>query len=151
MNEAGKRPKLVGNFIRQRREALGLSQKELGLLFNPSVTTQFISNLERGVTPLPPSHVSTLSKALLISEGELASLLEREYSHKLQGRLGQRNAELKACENPGLAIASEDLAFIYALYDAYRRADLMTRQTFITTCENILNLPKSSSATDKDL
>ena len=47
--DLGKQPKLVGAFIRQRREALGLSQRALGLLFSPPVTTQFISNVERGV------------------------------------------------------------------------------------------------------
>src|SRR3954469_19062686 len=84
-----KRPKLVGEFIRKRREALGLSQRALGLLFEPAVTTQFISNVERGVTPLPPAHVPTLAKALLVSEDEIMSLLEREYSLKLSGRLGK--------------------------------------------------------------
>ena len=49
-----KKPRLVGNFIRQKREALGLSQRALGQKFTPPVTTQFISNVERGVTPLSP-------------------------------------------------------------------------------------------------
>ncbi len=52
---------IVGAFIRQRRETLGLSQRALGQLFQPPVTTQFISNVERGVTPLPPVHISTLT------------------------------------------------------------------------------------------
>src|SRR3984957_15346979 len=86
--ESSKRPKIVGNFIRQRREALGLSQRALGLLFEPAVTTQFISNVERGVTPLPPAHVPTLTKALRVSESEMMALLEREYTQKLSGRLG---------------------------------------------------------------
>src|SRR5690606_28317860 len=82
-------PRLVGTFIRQRRDALRLSQRALGQLFDPPVTTQFISNVERGVTPLPPAHVPTLAKALVADENEIMSLLEREYAVKLSGRLGK--------------------------------------------------------------
>src|SRR4051795_11899745 len=87
-----KNPRLVGNFIRPRRETLGLSQRALGLLFTPPVTTQFISNVERGVTPLPPAHIPTLTKALNVSETEFMGLLEQEYAYKLSGRLGKADA-----------------------------------------------------------
>src|SRR3954470_22236072 len=88
MVDSSKRLKIVGNFIRERREALGLSQRALGMLFTPPVTTQFISNMERGVTPLPPAQVPTLARGLSVAEGEIMSLLEREYAAKLSGRLG---------------------------------------------------------------
>jgi hypothetical protein len=55
------RPKLVGTFIRQKRESLGISQRALGQMLTPTVTTQFISNLERGVTPLPLNHNPALT------------------------------------------------------------------------------------------
>src|SRR5688500_18638486 len=96
MADLAKQAKLVGNFIRQRRESLGLSQRALGLMFTPPVTTQFISNVERGVTPLPPVHVPILTKALLVSEDELMSLLEREYVLKLSGRLGKTDPAVAA-------------------------------------------------------
>src|SRR3954470_10167785 len=96
MIENSKRPRLVGNFIRTRREALGLSQRALGLLFDPPVTTQFISNVERGVTPLPPAHVPTLTRALQVSEAEMMTLLEQEYTLKLSGRLGIQQEALAA-------------------------------------------------------
>src|SRR3954468_20779219 len=89
MIESSKRTKLVGEFIRKRRETLGMSQRALELLFTPPVTTQFISNVERGVTPLPPAHIPTLSKALNVSETEFMALLEQEYAYKLSGRLGK--------------------------------------------------------------
>src|ERR1700747_3131669 len=116
-----KRPKLVGNFIRERREALGLSQRALGLLFSPPVTTQFISNVERGVTPLPPAHVPTLCKALMVSEGELMALLEREYTVKLSGRLGRVDdgaPQLIENNHPNLVISTTDYEFMRSLYDA---------------------------------
>ncbi len=150
-----KHPKLVGNFIRQRRENLGLSQRALGLLFDPAVTTQFISNVERGVTPLPPAHVPTLTKALLVSETEFLALLEREYTLKLSGRIGTNRlnesptASGQAPAGPKQLIVSDaDFEFVRALYDAYRQADDKTRIAFSTVCESMLRLPKPARAED---
>jgi transcriptional regulator with XRE-family HTH domain len=147
MSDSAKPPKLVGTFIRTRREALGLSQRALGLLFAPAVTTQFISNVERGVTPLPPAHVPTLVKALMVSEEELMSLLEREYTVKLSGRLGKvpgADGQTGPTEGqlPHLVIASPDYDFMRTLYDAYRAADGKTRQAFATVVESMLNMRK---------
>jgi len=88
MIDMNKRSKLIGEFVRKHREAKGLSQRALGLLFNPAVTTQFVSNVERGVTPLPPVHIPVLAKALSVDEMEMMALLEQEYVRKLSGRLG---------------------------------------------------------------
>lgn len=144
-----KQPKLVGNFIRQRREALGLSQRALGLLFNPPVTTQFISNVERGVTPLPPAHVPTLTQALMVSEQELMQLLEKEYTLKLTGRLGKPSGsdlDLPGGKGPNdltqIVVSARDYEFIRNLYDAYRQADNKTQEAFATVCESMLQLSK---------
>lgn len=137
-----KRPRLVGAYIRTRRESLGLSQRALGLLFTPPVTTQFISNVERGVTPLPPAHVPTLARALSVSDAEIMNLLEKEYSAKLNERLGlppvgDSNGTM------GLTIAPGDLAFMQSLYNAYKQADPKTKQTFADVCQSILNVTSS--------
>jgi len=136
--------KLVGQYVRNRRESLGLSQRALGLLFSPPVTTQFISNVERGVTPLPPAHIITLVKALLVPEQELLSLLEREYAVKLSGRAAQ--PEPADGHDPGLppqlVISPADYEFIRALYDAYRQSDDKTRQAFATVCETLLKIQR---------
>lgn len=146
MLENNSRPKLVGNFIRQRREAAGLSQRALGMLFSPPVTTQFISNLERGVTPLPLNHVPTLTKALGINEAEMMTLLEQEYTLKLSGRLARMDfkaegAEAAKAAGTILPVQSEDLDFMRVLYNAYRQADPKTRQEFASVCENVLKVP----------
>lgn len=122
-------------------------------MFTPAVTTQFISNIERGVTPLPPAHVPTLAKALMVSEQELMGLLEREFTLKLSGRLGRADqpADGVAAPNgapaengalgPGhLVVAAPDYHFMRSLYDAYRQADSKTRQAFATVCESMLNV-----------
>ncbi len=152
---SSKRPKLVGNFIRQRREALNLSQRALGMLFDPPVTTQFISNVERGVTPLPPAHVPTLTKALQVSEAEMMSLLEKEYTMQLSGRLGlteeltERTIAIipghdgSMSQKPQFEVSPNDLKFMRELYNAFQCADSQTRQTFTNLCESVLNLPRS--------
>jgi transcriptional regulator with XRE-family HTH domain len=148
MVENNKRPRIVGNFIRQRRETLGLSQRALGLLFTPPVTTQFISNVERGVTPLPPAHIPTLTKALNVSESEFMGLLEQEYAYKLSGRLGKGDAAPTSLISGGsggaLSIAESDYAFMRALYESYQRADSSTRQQFESAVDKILRRPSGS-------
>jgi len=146
MIDSPKRLQLVGDFIRKRREAMGMSQRALGLLFDPPVTTQFISNVERGVTPLPPVHIPTLAKSLSTNDTEIMFLLEKEYALKLNGRLGKAEDVEKNGVNtaPGLVVANLDYDFMKNLYDAYRLADLKTREAFATVCESILKLPKSN-------
>lgn len=131
------RPKIVGNFLRRKREELNLSQRALGLLFDPPVTTQFISNVERGVTPLPPAHVPTLAKALQVSDTELMGLLEKEYTHKLSGRLGLAHD----------AAASPEYDFVQSVYQAYQMADSQTRQAFAGLCQSMLNINLSMGLT----
>jgi transcriptional regulator with XRE-family HTH domain len=122
-----KRPKIVGDFVRTRREALNLSQKAVGALFNPVVTTQFISNVERGVTPLPPAHIQTLCQALQVKEEEFRVLLEQEYAAKLGGKLGQE----------ALALTPED-KFIAQVKKAYLAATPEVKLVFQNSCRDIL-------------
>ena len=133
----GARP--VGIFIRQRREMLKLSQKALGQLFSPVVTTQFISNVERGVTPLPPCHVPTLAKALHISEKELLAILSHEYSIKLSDRVlkdpTQSHAHYKI-----LAITPLDYPFMKKLYEAYQLAPETLKEEFSHVCKKIFKV-----------
>src|SRR3990167_4936545 len=143
-----KNPRLVGGFIRKRRESLSLSQRALGQLFKPPVTTQFISNVERGVTPLPPSHVPTLAGALKVSEEELMNLLEREYAAKLSGRLGRAAQDSPTSDGDGktqLIVVPDDYPFMRRLYDAYSRLDEKNRRAFVTVCESMLNLPRGAN------
>jgi hypothetical protein len=139
------RSKLLGDFIRNHREAMKMSQKNLGQCFNPPVTTQFISNIERGVTPLPVTHVTVLAKALAASDAEIMSLLEKEYALKLSGRMGKvDSAEAGAVSStpPPLMVAEKDYPFIQKLYDAYRVSDSGTQLAFVAVCENILKMKR---------
>jgi len=150
MGEHFKKPRLVGTFIRQRRETLGISQRALGLLFSPPVTTQFISNVERGVTPLPPTHISTLTKALQVQESEITALLKQEYHQKLSGRLSphddggaSHDPDRVSSGEPLIMQSGPDSDFIRLAIAAFHQADEKTRQTFKSLCENILNIRKA--------
>lgn len=134
-----KNPRIVGNFIRKRREKLGISQRALGQRFSPTVTTQFISNLERGVTPLPPAHVPALCEALQISDAEIKVVLEQEYAAKLSGKLGIEPS-LVLGGGGTLNVSPDDYKFITDLYDAYQRADSTTRQAFQSAVKSILTM-----------
>lgn len=150
MTSSSKKTRLVGEFIKKKRVALALSQKELGMLFNPPVTTQFISNVERGVTPLPPTHVVFLAKALSTSESEFMTLLEKEYAQKLNERLGKQGDEISGIGSgvlPSMLVSRADFDFMKNLYDAYQEADSSTKQAFATVCESILKLPKAPLGT----
>jgi transcriptional regulator with XRE-family HTH domain len=155
MGNSQKNPRLVGHFVRKRRESLGLSQRALGLLFSPPVTTQFISNVERGVTPLPPIHVATLTKALGVPETELLALLEREFTLKLSERIGRQGDPqgIPLAENlnefPQLTVTKSDYEFMSQLYEAYRHADPRTRQAFATVCESMLQVSKHATLIKK--
>ena len=144
MIEKQSKPKIVGEFIKKRREALNISQKSLGLAFTPPVTTQFISNLERGVTPLPHSHVAVIAKALQTTEAEIAALLEREYALKLSTRLGTAvGSDLDAgvhAMGSSLVVDQQHIEFMKRLYSAYRSADVSQQHSFEEMSKNILKM-----------
>ena len=151
-NQAGVRqPNLVGQFIRSKREAQGLSQRALGLLFSPAVTTQFISNVERGVTPLPPIHIPTLCRVLKLQNAEVLSILEKEYVAKLSGRLShdhdQGNGAEQLVGSPAqfIPVESKDYDFWLSLYHIYQSADHGNKKAFETICENMFKLHKKNS------
>jgi len=121
--------------------------------FEPPVTTQFISNLERGVTPLPPHHVPTLARELKIEEGELLSLLEREYAQKISDRMHRPTGDAGAIASgqegvvssstlKNLVVEEKDADFIRAVYQAYSLADSATKENFASLCEKILRMTK---------
>lgn len=125
---------IVGSFLRTKREATGLSQRALGQLFVPAVTTQFISNIERGVTPLPPVHIETLVRVLNLSESDLITALEKEYAAKISHRAGRpENAD---------KVDPDGRAYFQTLYEAYQKLDPPAKDAFLSACESLLHVRK---------
>ena len=121
-NANNHQPCFVGQYIRKRREEIGFSQKALGQRLEPKVTTQFVSNVERGVTPLPPVHVPKLAEVLRVSPDEIMQLLEQEYAAKLSGRLGKSGDELNDSNGKKLEVDPHDLDWLKSFYEKYRQA-----------------------------
>lgn len=127
---SNKRLKMVGQFIRSGREKVGISQRELGLKLTPSVTTQFISNVERGITPLPIDHVAAVARALEITEADLHAVMEREYAFKITGG----RAQLDPMHLEIHAVAD-------AVATAFEKASPGARREWAEITARILNAP----------
>jgi len=74
----GAKENIIGNFIREKRTKKGISQGDLGKRLGYG-SAQFISNLERGLAPLPPKIMKDLTKYLDISEREMLSIMLKEH------------------------------------------------------------------------
>jgi hypothetical protein len=142
-----KRITLVGDFIRNKRQQMQLSQQRLGQLLSPPVTTQFMSNIERGITPLPCHHISGIAKALKVKEQELSALLEREIQVKFLGKVS--NFAKHATETlPSIHPREGD--FIYRIYSAYQAADEVTQKTFEEVSAALLKIKIKAKASDSE-
>ena len=144
MESPQKRLKWVGSFIRKKREDLGLSQRDLASQFVPAVTTKFISNIERGVTPLPVSHLATLTRVLKIPQGELASLLQRDYQTKLATTLGMENG---AAGFSTETLSNEDQDFLFAFARSFAGADAAKRRELREQIERTLGATTTTTST----
>lgn len=126
-----KSPNWVGSFIRQKREEKRLSQKELGQKLNPPVTTQFISNLERGITPVPAVHIQAIVKSLEVNEHELMALMEKEYAAKLTHKIAGHHGEQSAESAPAvMVVAKQDEEFFKFMVQSYNNLSDVDRAQF---------------------
>ncbi len=127
-----KSPNWVGAFIRQKREEKGFSQKELGQKFEPPVTTQFVSNLERGITPIPAVHIQALVKTLGLHEPELMVLMEKEYAAKLTHKIAGHHSDSPGSENAPavLVVAKHDEEFFKSLIQSFNNLSDVDRAQF---------------------
>lgn len=68
--------KAFGRLIRQRRQALGISQEELG--YRAGLDRTYVSGLERGVRNPSLTALVSLARGFSISVSDLAAHLEQE-------------------------------------------------------------------------
>jgi transcriptional regulator with XRE-family HTH domain len=66
-----------GRLLRRVRKAKGFTQKELASILGWD-TLQFVSNIERGLSGIPPERVHRISKYLLLKELKAAHLKDVE-------------------------------------------------------------------------
>ena len=71
--------KRLGECIRVRRHALGLSQEAFGFKFEPLMSQTEVSRLERGTMQLPPAmSLRALAEALHVSPADLLGAIRFE-------------------------------------------------------------------------
>jgi transcriptional regulator with XRE-family HTH domain len=74
--------------IKEARLKVGLTQYELGKILD--VDTQFISNIEREIAPLPPKHIRTLSKVLKVPVQRFIDYNVERYIGRIKKQIGLR-------------------------------------------------------------
>ncbi len=144
----GKGPRLIGTYIRQKREILGLSQRELGQRLTPPVTTQFISNMERGVTPLPPVHIPALASGLGVPEGEITQILEKEFLLRITEKTKPVNGDESTSDQGGevsdaraLLVRESYHEFFVRLGEVLPGANLQQLEALASVCEQHFKIP----------
>ena len=73
---------MVGGFIKKRRTVLKLTQKQLSESLG-FTSSQFISNLERGVAEIPPSRIKDFANILQVDPSEMAKLVSESLKRKV--------------------------------------------------------------------
>lgn len=128
---------IVGNFIRLEREKKGLSQKALGLLLSPAVTTQFISNIERGVTPLPANHIQNIAQIFGIQEELLISVCEKEFALKIYEQLGKSKVS-NEISGQAVFVSNQNFDFIKKFIQSFENASVEDKNKITQSLENII-------------
>ena len=102
--------KHVGSFIKVLREKKGLSQADVAKLLSLK-TAQSISNIERGVSPLPRAKIKRLADVLGIKKGEIVTVVLREVSDRVSKAAGVQSKSLVM----GPDLSNEDFAMLSSL------------------------------------
>jgi transcriptional regulator with XRE-family HTH domain len=109
--------KHIGNYIKELRERRGLSQadvaRSLGLR-----TAQSISNIERGVSPLPRAKIRRFADILGVRKGDIVEAVMREMQERVSKAAGVQSRSLLL----GPEISSEDLTLVASVVDRLREA-----------------------------
>ena len=91
-----KRSHHISQFIKQKREELNLSQKDLSYTmgFTHPGGTQYISNTERGYCQFPVKHIPKLASALKTDLSEIKSLIIKDYEIWMNNQIEKSNEDL---------------------------------------------------------
>jgi len=73
---------ITGKLIKQKRIDRGFTQSYLSVLLGMS--SQHLSNVERGVSGLPVKYISNVCKSLKIKKSELKNTLIADYVQSLK-------------------------------------------------------------------
>ena len=89
--------KQIGTFIRDLREKRGLSQGDVAKLLKLK-TAQSISNIERGVSPLPRAKIKRLAEVLGVKQNEIVMIVLQEVQDRYSKAAGVQLKVQKAAK-----------------------------------------------------
>lgn len=114
--------KHVGSYIRVLREKKGLSQSDVASMLGLR-TAQSISNIERGVSPLPRAKIKRFAGILGVSKGEIVNVLMSEMQERVAKAAGVKSRAI-IC---GPEMSTEDYELVSGLVDRLSSAPASQR------------------------
>lgn len=109
--------KHVGSFIRQMREKRGLSQGDVAKLLNLK-TAQSISNIERGVSPLPRTKIKRLADILGVRKNEIVTVVLKEVQDRYSKAAGVNGGSVVVANG----LSSDEFGLLSMLAEKFRDA-----------------------------
>ncbi len=123
--------KQLGVFLRKKREAMGITQKELSQMLGLSAC-QLISNIERGVTEIPSNRIGVYAQSLELDQKELTKMIEQVLKKKM---------DKKTCNRLyGTVSEQEDDPFIVKFIAAWQEADEKDKESVKMLVSRFLNI-----------
>lgn len=109
--------KYVGNFIKELREKKGLSQSDVARMLNLK-TAQSISNIERGVSPLPRTKIKRLADVLGVKKGDIVGVVMQEVQERVAKAAGVQSRAIVV----GNELSGEEFELVSGLVQRLRSA-----------------------------
>jgi transcriptional regulator with XRE-family HTH domain len=123
--------KQLGVFLRKKREAMGITQKELSQKLGLTVC-QLISNIERGVSEVPTNRISVYAQSLELDPKELTKMIEQVLKKKTDKKTSTKlyGTETNYDEDP----------FIVKFISAWQEADEKDKENVKVLVSRFLNI-----------
>lgn len=114
--------KQVGTFIKNLREKRGLSQADVAKLLSLK-TAQSISNIERGVSPLPKAKIKRLADILGVKKSDIVTMVLGEVQERVAKAAGVQSRSIVV----GSELSSEDFQLLTSLAQKFGASKISER------------------------
>lgn len=125
--------KHVGTFIRELREKRGLSQGDVAKLLKLK-TAQSISNIERGVSPLPKTKIKRLADILGVRKSEIVTIVLNEVQDRYSKAAGLAGGAVVAVTD----LSTEERHLVSNLAIKLRKAKTTERSQLKKSLKKVL-------------
>lgn len=127
--------KQVGLYVRELRERRGLSQGDVAKLLKLK-TAQSISNIERGVSPLPRAKIKRLADVLGVRKADILSILLREVQDRYSKAAGVQARSIVVGNN----LSSDEFALLNSLVEKLGTAKSTQRNALAKQMKKMLSV-----------